>query len=271
MAVAPAGTLNETAIFEIAGLSITQVPDFEDSSMFTRYTASAFVLIVVLSATVRAQEQAPPPDAPATMQASQPPQAPQPEQPTLEQQQMQQMRDVFQTMIQRMIAKGINPRDFFQQLQDGADPGEIQKQLVDQGLVDQATLDQLQTTMQSVTFNRIKVQLDVTDDEWKVLAPLIQRVTAALAAINGTRNGMGMAAFFSISSPAGADLAKARRAVRDALNNPATHADGFTDLLREFREARDKAQAELDSDRQDLTNVVTVRQEAILASIGILE
>jgi hypothetical protein len=252
--------------------------------MFTRYTAIVLIPLTVLSVKVYAQDQTPPPSAPATMQPSQtqppPANAPQgmqpgqptpPDQLTPEQQQIQQMRDIFQTMIQRMIAKGINPGDFFQQMQNGADPGEIQKQLVDQGLIDQATLNQLQTTMQSVTFNRVKLQLDATDDEWKVLGPLIQKVTAALAAINGTRNGMGMAAFFSTASAAGADLAKARRAVRDALNNPATHADSFAILLREFREARDRAQAELDSDRQDLTNVVTVRQEAVLASLGILE
>ena len=64
------------------------------------------------------------------------------------------------------LAKGIDPRTFFQQMQDGADPADIQKQLLSQGLIDQKTLDQLQSNMLALTASRIKSQLGVTDADF---------------------------------------------------------------------------------------------------------
>jgi hypothetical protein len=257
-----------------------------DLPMLTRWTASLVLLVGILTASTRAQDQAPPADAQPSVQQAQvtpptqvtPPAQPTPPAqdappapPTQEMQQVQQMQQVFQTILQNMLAKGIDPREFFQQIQNGADPAEIQKQLIDQGLIDKKTLDQLQSTMQSVTANRIKLQLDATDDDWKALWPLIRKVMAAAAAINGTRGGGGMAGFFTTPSATGADLSRTRRALRDALSNPATPPEKFTALLADFRDAREKAQAELDSTRQDLIDAVTVRQEGVLATMGILE
>ena len=236
--------------------------------MFKRLTAFLLPLVFIWSTSARAQDQAPPTDAPARVQATQPAEPPQ---PTQEQQQFQQMQQVFQTIIQNMLAKGINPRDFFQQMQNGADPADIQKQLIDQGLIDKQTLDNLQSTMQSVVANRIKLQLDVDDLEWKVLWPLIQKVMSASAALNGTRGGGGMGGFFTVQSPAGADLSKARRALNAAINDPATHSDSFTSLLRQYREARDSVQQELDTARSDLISALTTRQEGALVSMGLIE
>jgi len=222
--------------------------------MLTRFTALTLLLLSILSSTLHAQAQAPTDD----QQAAQ-----------------DQMRTMFQTMMQNMQDKGIDPRTFFQQMQSGADPADIQKQLIDQGIIDQKMIDQMQSTMQSLQASTIKAQLNPTDDEWKTLWPLIQKVLTASAAINGTRAGgggmMGGGMGFMTAQPANSDLAKATRALRQALKDPTTSAEQFTAVLSDYRSERAKAQATLNAARQDLTSVLTVRQEAILATMGILE
>ena len=191
--------------------------------------------------------------------------------PTEEQAAMQQMRDTMQTVIQNMIAKGIDPRTFFQQLQDGADPADIQKQLLSQGLIDQKTLDQLQSNMLALTASRIKSQLGVTDAEWSAIWPLVQKVITADSALNGTRPGGGMARFFTAQTPAGAELSKATKKLTAIANDPSTTPDELAVRLRDFRDARAKAQQDLDTARRDLQSVLTIRQEGVLTSLGILE
>jgi hypothetical protein len=215
----------------------------------------ALVLILLVIATsARAQD--------TTQMAGPPPE---------EQTAMQQMRDTFQTILQNMIAKGIDPRTFFQQIQDGADPADIQKQLVSQGLIDQTTLDQLQSNMLALTASRIKSQLGVTDIEWNAVWPLVQKVITAASAVNGTRPGGGMARFFTPQTAAGADLSKATNALTAAAKDPSTTVDDLAVRLRQFRDARAKARQELDAARRDLQAVLTIRQEGILTSMGILE
>ena len=184
---------------------------------------------------------------------------------------MQQMRYTFQTILQNMIARGIYPRTFFQQIQDGADPADIQKQLVSQGLIDQKTLDQLQTNMLALTASRIKSQLDVTDAEWKAIWPLVQKVITAASAVNGTRPGGGMARFFTAQTAAGAELTKATNALTAAAKDPSTTPDDLESRLQKFRDAKAKARQELDAARRDLQAVLTIRQEGVLTSLGILE
>ena len=191
--------------------------------------------------------------------------------PTEEQAAMQQMRDTMQTVIQNMIARGIDPRTFFQQLQDGADPADIQKQLLSQGLIDQKTLDQLQSNMLALTASRIKSQLDVTDLEWKAIWPLVQKVLTAASAVNGTRPGGGMARFFIQQTAAGAELTKATNALVAAAKDPSTTPDDLEARLQKFRDAKAKARQELDAARRDLQAVLTIRQEGVLTSLGILE
>jgi hypothetical protein len=222
--------------------------------MWKRSIPALFLTLLVLAASAPAQD---------TTQPAAP--------PSEEQVAMQQMRDTFQTILQNMIAKGIDPRTFFQQIQDGADPADIQKQLVSQGLIDQQTLEQLQSNMLALIATRIKSKLDLTDDEWNAIWPLVQKVITAASAVNGTRPGGGMARFFTAQTPAGAELSKATNALTAAARDPSTTVDDRANRLRQFREARDKARQELDAARRDLQAVLTIRQEGILTTLGILE
>ena len=184
-----------------------------------------------------------------------------------------QLRQSFETIMQNMQAKGIDPGQFFQQIQNGADPADIQKQLVDRGIIDQDTLTKMQSNMLKLTTSRIRDQLDVTDSEWEALAPLVQNVMADMAAVNRTGGGMGggMAAFMTQQSPAAANLAKASRDLRAALQDPTVPAQQVASLLRTYRDARSKVQDELAAARIELSSVLTLRQEATLSALGLLE
>ncbi len=75
----------------------------------------------------------------------------------------QAMQPMFQTIMQNMQDKGIDPRQFFQQMQNGTDPAEMEKQLLDQGLIDQKTIDQA-ADVQTIQSRSLKRQLDATDE-----------------------------------------------------------------------------------------------------------
>jgi hypothetical protein len=191
--------------------------------------------------------------------------------PSDEQAVQQQIREQFQTMIGNMVAKGINPQDFFQQIQNGAAMSDVEKQLIDQGIVDQKTIDQMQSNMLFLTSRRIQRQLDATDEEWKALWPLVQKVMTASAAVNGNRPGAGMSRFIASTTPAAIDLAHATQALRAATQDPKTTPDQFTNRLSAYREARAAMQAELETDRENLRSVLTLRQEGELTTMGLLE
>jgi hypothetical protein len=230
-------------------------PICEDIPMWTRLMPALVLMLLVMANSARAQNTTQPAGPAAEEQAAR-----------------QQMRDTFQSIIQNMIAKGIDPRTFFQQIQDGADPLDIQKQLLSQGLIDQKTLDQLQSNMLAVTASRIKSQLGVSDLEWQALWPLVQKVITAASALNGTRRGGGgMTRFFTAQTPAGADLTKATNALTAAANDPSATPDVLAIRLQKFRDAKAKAQQDLDAARRDLQSVLTIRQEGVLTSMGILE
>jgi hypothetical protein len=222
--------------------------------MWKRSMPALVLILLVVASFARAQTTAPA-DTP----------------PTVEQAVTQQMRDTFQTIVQNMIAKGIDPRAFFQQIRDGADPADIQKQLVSQGLIDQKTLDELQSNMLALTAIRIQRQLDMNDDDWKAIWPLVQKVITAQSALSGTRPGTGMARFFTAQTPAGADLTTATKKLTAAAADSHADTNELTNRLREFRDAKAKAQQDLDAARGDLQSVLTIRQEGILTSLGILE
>jgi hypothetical protein len=191
---------------------------------------------------------------------------------------MQQVRQTFQTIVQNMIAKGIDPRQFFQQLQSGADPSDIAKQMVDQGLIDQRSLTDLQASVQKLTTGQIRGQLGATDDEWVVLDPMIRKVMTAQAVVQRARGGMGgggmgglMGGFMAVQTPTGADLTRATKTLRAALDAKNVSSEEVNVALATLRNVRSRAAAELVNAQKDLTSAVTVRQEAVLVRLGLLE
>lgn len=149
---------------------------------------------------------------------------------------------------------------------------------------------------------RLKTALKVSDEEWAVLQPLLENVR------NKQREAMG-ARFGGFGGPGGGppSFGDRRRgegggegggerrrpegggdrgpggpggdrgpspeqqALRTTLENDNASADEIKVKLTALRDSRKKATAELDAARAELQKVVTVRQEAVLVAMGLLE
>ena len=130
---------------------------------------------------------------------------------------------------------------------------------------------------------RIKTSLKVTDDEWGILQPLIEKVTAKQRdAMSGRFGGFGGRGGGGPGGDRGGNAgggapggdrpgAAESQALREALEKDNTSAADIAAKLNAVREQRKKAATELAAARADLQKVVTARQEAVLFSMGILE
>jgi hypothetical protein len=187
------------------------------------------------------------------------------------QSELQQMR---QQIFQNMMAKGIDPQEFFgqirQQMQDGTfDPAQLQKMLIEKGVLDEATANRMQMLTQSSTYLRIKQQLEANDDEWKVIQPKVQKLLSAIADAAPPAQAGGMRMAFGALSASSA-VTKATSDLRAAVNDPKTSAQTLELRLHAWRDAHEKAQADLAAAQKDLTSVLTARQEATLSMMGML-
>lgn len=155
---------------------------------------------------------------------------------------------------------------------------------------------------------RLKAALKVSDEEWAVLQPLIEKVQTKQREAMGSRFG----GFGGPGGPPGGfgGFADRRRgpdggggapdgggerrrgpdggggdrgpggdrggspegqALRATLENENATPDEIKAKLAAVRESRKKAAAELEAARAELQKVVTVRQEAVLVAMGMLE
>ena len=149
--------------------------------------------------------------------------------------------------------------------------------------------------------DRLKTELKITDDkEWAVIQPLIEKVTDAQRAVGMLRSGGGFGGGGfggrqrgggnggggnggggNGGAPAGGDQgtpnpnrptpAPEATDLKTALDADATTDDVIKAKLAALRDARKKAEADLDAAREDLKKVLTLRQEAVLVNMGILD
>jgi Spy/CpxP family protein refolding chaperone len=125
---------------------------------------------------------------------------------------------------------------------------------------------------------RMKTMLKVSDEEWAVLNPLIEKVQSKQREAMGSRfGGFGGRGGDRGGDRGGASSASTRpgaaesQALRTTLENENASPDELKAKLTAVREQRKKSQAELEQAREDLRKVLTVRQEAALVSMGLLE
>jgi hypothetical protein len=136
--------------------------------------------------------------------------------------------------------------------------------------------------------DRIRDNLNFTNDaDWNAVQPLVQKVFDARQAIgnNGMRmmfgrggrnrggdqngggggggNGGGRGGFFGQPSPE-------QQALQDALDNNAPDAQ-VKDLYARYKASQDKKQAALKAAQENLRAVLTPRQEAEAALMGLVE
>lgn len=134
-----------------------------------------------------------------------------------------------------------------------------------------------QTQMQ-----RVQEALQASDDEWKVIEPRIEKIESIRRAIQGsrfgnrTRRGNPNNALASPGAPTRApatdqtELQTASQQLQEALNNKDTKPQELKARLAALREARAQALAELTKAQDDLRDILTARQEAVLVTFGLL-
>ena len=142
--------------------------------------------------------------------------------------------------------------------------------------------------IQKYIMDNFRKQMDVTDDgEWKLISERIQKVTEARTEVTaGAARSMGRM-FRRPGADGGQDGGQTQRrivggfgganvapgpeeeALQKAIDSNASNAELKTALAK-FTEARKQKQAKLEKAQADLREVLSVRQEAIAAIVGLL-
>jgi hypothetical protein len=134
--------------------------------------------------------------------------------------------------------------------------------------------------------DRMKELLAASDDEWKVLQPQIENVQTLQRSAN-YRGGFGL--LYGNADNGGGGRGRGFRGGQQpdntppsavevkskelaaAIQNKDTKPDEYKAKLAAYREARTQAKADLGKAQESLREVVTVRQEAVLVELGLLE
>ena len=137
----------------------------------------------------------------------------------------------------------------------------------DQGGRQRGNFDPAQ--MQARMMASYKERLGATDEEWRILQPKVEKL---MTLQRNTRGGMmGGRGQRGGDQQAESAVAVASRELRTVLENTGASADEIGRKLTALREAREKARVELVAAQKELKELVTVRQEAVLVSMGMLD
>lgn len=136
---------------------------------------------------------------------------------------------------------------------------------------------------------QLKELLGSTDDEWKILEPKIDKVQE-LQQVNGAARGMGMMRLmFNRGGPGGpggpggaggrfnrdqgppATVQLKWQELQNVIESKEASPDRYKAALAAFREARAQAQADLLKAQNELRDLLTPRQEAILVALGMID
>lgn len=193
---------------------------------------------------------------------------------------MDKQRQLGMQMFQRLQQQGTDPREFFQSIGQGMadgsmDVGDIEKMMLDKGLIDKSQIEEMQQLASQTLYDNIRDALGASEDEWTVLKPKIDRVLTANASLGGNaaraRGGMGGMASMMGTRGLTSEASMAYRAFRDAVKRQGTSDEEIATKLKLFREAHARALMQLEAAQKDLTDVLTVSQEATLVNMGILQ
>ena len=129
--------------------------------------------------------------------------------------------------------------------------------------------------------DRLKEELEVKDDEWAALQPLIQKVMDAQRAVFADRiRGAFRGGRGGSDNNGGGDSSRRRggfggepspeaEALQKAIESKASNSE-MKAALAKYQESRKAKQTELETAQANLKKVLSVRQEAILTSQGVL-
>ena len=129
---------------------------------------------------------------------------------------------------------------------------------------------------------RMKEMLGASDDEWKVLQPKIESIQQRQRESSGM-GGMMMMMMFGGGGggfrPPGApaddqpksDVQQKTADLRTVTDNKDTKPQEIKAKVDALRAAREKAKADLQKQQAELRDLLTIRQEAVLLTLGVME
>jgi hypothetical protein len=118
---------------------------------------------------------------------------------------------------------------------------------------------------------RMKDEMKVSDDEWKVLQPKIQKVQQLQFATRAGGFGRNRGGNGGGGDRPASPVATASQDLRNTLDDKAATDEQIKAKLAALREAKTKAKEELAKAQSELREVVSVRQEAVLVRDGLLD
>lgn len=146
------------------------------------------------------------------------------------------------------------------------------------------------TRMRQMMEQRLREQLGATEQEWKVLGPRVMKVTELNRQTSGFgRGGMMFGMRGQRGGPGGPGgnrpgggrpgapdreltaVEKAQDQLRTVLENTSATPEQIKKELTALRTAREKAKQQLAAAQQELRAIITIRQEATLVMMGMLD
>jgi hypothetical protein len=136
--------------------------------------------------------------------------------------------------------------------------------------------------MRQTRIERTKQALGATDEEWQALGPMVEKVQELSGQLSSRGMGMrgagrgrgGDQGGGPPGSPAAQQpqtpLQKAEAALQETLANASAANADITAKLTALRDAREKVKQELAVAQDELRKVITLRQEAQLVLMGLL-
>lgn len=133
--------------------------------------------------------------------------------------------------------------------------------------------------MQNMMTERFKELLGCSDEEWQVIGPKVLNVFR----LSSRSSGSGMRMILGRANNRGDQSTNRRGQVfgsqgdetltklQELLENEDATTSEIKRLVSEVRKAREKSEQELATARKELRELLTVRQEAILITTGVLD
>jgi ribosomal protein L10 len=115
--------------------------------------------------------------------------------------------------------------------------------------------------------------LGATEEEWTVLEPKFDKVQKLSNEIRfgAMMMGFGMARMGGPSAEQQSELQTSTQALSKVLQDKNATAGEIKTALQAYRDAKTKAKAALEQAQKELKEVLSVRQEALLVQMGLLE
>lgn len=157
-------------------------------------------------------------------------------------------RQAQEEAFQRSLERSPNLRAFYEQMGRG---GNIQD-----------SMKAMQDWQRQQSLMNLKNQLAVSDEEWKVIQPRLERVYLLRHPPGSVTNE---------DTSASAMATRLTKELWELLNNKEAKAEEIQVKLTALRNAKEKVRQELTKAKQELRKLMTVRQEAVLVLSDLLD